>query len=269
MLFELGAMRSKASFRSHPIHPSLIPFPFAFLVGAFVFDALASLLSKPEFSQTARHLAVAGIATGLVAAVPGVIDFLYSVPPASSGRARAVKHALANVSALVLFAVGYWLRGPDDPGDLPVLVLELVAVVALIYAGWQGGVLVTRNMIGVDHRYAHAGKWSEETHDPHENPLVVAHKDDLKPGQMRLLRVGGERIALARTESGYCAFQDHCTHRGASLADGVLIDGVVQCLWHGSRFECESGKVAGGPAKKSLKTYEVEERNGDVVLKIE
>lgn len=262
-------MRSTASIRSHPIHPMLVPFPFAFLVGSFVFDALGTMAVRPAFSETARHLAVAGIATGLLAAAPGLIDYLYTVPPASSARARALTHALANAGALVLFALGLWLRGPDDPADLPVLVLELVGVGALAYAGWQGGVLVTRNMIGVDHRYAHSGTWSEQTHDPAESPLIVAQKGDLKPGQMRLLRVGADRIALARTEQGYCAFQDGCTHRGASLADGVLIDGIVQCLWHGSRFECESGRAVGGPAKKSLKTYAIEERNGDVILKIE
>ena len=32
-------MRSKASVDGHPLHPGLIPFPFAFLVGAFVFNA--------------------------------------------------------------------------------------------------------------------------------------------------------------------------------------------------------------------------------------
>ena len=261
-------MRSRASVRSHPIHPSLIPFPFAFLVGSFVFDALGTLMTNPMFSQTARHLTVAGIMTGLLAASPGVIDFLYTVPPASSGRARAIRHALANVGALVLFAVALWLRGPDEPTDAPVLVLEFAGVIALVYAGWQGGVLVTRNMISIDHRYAHAGTWSDRTHDPGENPLIVAKQDELKPGQMRLLRVGNERIALARTESGYCAFQDRCTHRGASLADGVVIDGIVQCLWHGSRFECESGRVVGGPAKKSLTTYKIAEQNGDVILTI-
>ena len=35
-------MRSKASFRSHPIHPALVHFPLAFLIGAFGFDLAGS-----------------------------------------------------------------------------------------------------------------------------------------------------------------------------------------------------------------------------------
>ena len=30
-------------------------------------------------------------------------------------------------------------------------------------------------------------------------------------------------------EKGYVAFSDYCTHKGASLADGALICGTVQC----------------------------------------
>jgi uncharacterized membrane protein len=33
-------MKSKAVLLGHPVHPMLIPFPFAFLTGAFAFDAM-------------------------------------------------------------------------------------------------------------------------------------------------------------------------------------------------------------------------------------
>jgi hypothetical protein len=44
------------------------------------------------------------IGTALAAAVPGVIDYLFSVPPKSSARTRATDHMIANVSALALFS---------------------------------------------------------------------------------------------------------------------------------------------------------------------
>jgi uncharacterized membrane protein len=40
-------MRSKASYKGHPIHPALIPFPFAFLYGAFFFDLAGRLAGRP------------------------------------------------------------------------------------------------------------------------------------------------------------------------------------------------------------------------------
>ena len=82
-------MRSKASFKSHPIHPALIPFPLAFLVGAFGFNAAGLLLADPEFVRIGGWLTVVGIASALVAAVPGLIDYFYTVPPRSTGKRRA------------------------------------------------------------------------------------------------------------------------------------------------------------------------------------
>src|SRR5687768_7450381 len=86
------AMKSKAQVWGHPLHPMLIPFPFAFLTGAFVFDLAAWAFGWATFWTTGAYVSVAGIATALVAAVPGLIDYLYQVPPNSSGKARATKH---------------------------------------------------------------------------------------------------------------------------------------------------------------------------------
>jgi hypothetical protein len=69
-------------------------------------------------------------------------------------------------------------------------------------------------------------------------------------------------------DCGRRTIQDHCTHRGGSLADGVLICGTVQCLWHGSQFDTKTGQVRAGPAKEPIKTYTVDERDGEVRLKL-
>ncbi|HSL21640.1 MAG TPA: Rieske 2Fe-2S domain-containing protein [Vicinamibacterales bacterium] len=256
-------MRSTARVFNHPIHPALIPFPFAFLIGSFAFDLLGLISGKPGYSQTAAHLVVAGLVTAVLAATAGAVDYVYTVPPHSSGKKRARRHALFNVGAIVLFALAWGLRGLSRPPSGPSLTLQFVGVVSLIYGSLQGGTLVIRNMISVDHRHAQAGRWKEISVPPQKGPMVVATRDELKEGQMKLVRVGNRRVVLARTDTGYAAFDDGCTHRGASLADGVLVGSTVQCLWHGSRFDCASGKAVGGPAKKGVATYRVsEERDG-------
>ena len=83
---------------------------------------------------------------------------------------------------------------------------------------------------------------------------------------MKLLHIGERRIVLARTEDGYAAFDDRCTHRGGSLAGGVLACGQVQCLWHGSQFAISNGEVCAGPASKPIGTYSVDVRDGEVHL---
>lgn len=260
-------MRSTAHFKAHPIHPALIPFPFAFLWGAAIFDLLYLATRRVDLTVTARHLTIAGIAAGLLAAIPGVIDYLYAVPPESSGKQRATRHAIGNVTALALFGVAWFLRAPDGTMTLPTVALEVLGAAVLGYAGFLGGELVARNMISVDHRYAGAGKWKEESFTATEGDLIpVADKEELEGGQMKLLRVNGLRVALARTSKGYCAFQDSCTHRGGSLAGGVLVGDTVHCLWHGSQFNVETGKVECGPAKKKIRLYQTRVKDGRVML---
>lgn len=261
-------MRSKASFRGHPIHPALIPFPFAFLIGAFAFDAAGRLFQRPSWWTTGGHLAGAGIIMALVAAVPGVIDYFYTVPPQSTGKRRATRHMVANLSAVTLVAVAWFVRRELllDPSAL-VLALELGALVLLVIAGWMGGTLVNRNQIGVDHRYAGAGKWKEVKVEPRAGtPVVIGKVDELAVNQMKLVRAGDKRIVLARTEQGYVAFEDRCTHRGASLTDGALICGTVQCPWHGSQFDVRTGTPKAGPAMQRIETYRVEQEGEQIRL---
>jgi nitrite reductase/ring-hydroxylating ferredoxin subunit/uncharacterized membrane protein len=259
-------MKSYLHVQGHPVHPALIPFPFAFLSGALLFDVGSSWLGRPLWAVTGIHLLQLGILSGLVAAIPGALDFLKRVPPNSSGRKRALLHGVLNVTAIGLFVIVYGLRR-SGAVTTTTLALELLAVLTLFYAGMLGGTLVTRNMISVDHRQAAAGKWREDRFSaPPGEPLVVAHADDLKEDQMKLMIVNGQRIVLARLKRGFAAFDDGCTHRGGSLADGVCIAGAVQCLWHGSQFDCTTGEVRCGPAKKKLRVYEVKQHQGDVLL---
>lgn len=263
-------MRSRAHFRTHPIHPMLIPFPIAFLTGAFFFNLVGLLTGAAAWWETGWRLAGLGILTGIVAAIPGFIDYLYSVPPRSSAKQRTTRHALVNVGALLLFGVAILIRGEAAaaPGTLTLL-LEAAGIGCLVAGGWMGGTLVYRNHIGVFPRYANLGKWQESRVPAQpEEPIVVAQADELEIDQMKLLHVNGKRLVLARTEEGYVAFDDHCTHKGGSLASGMMICGTVQCPWHGSQFDVKSGSVKAGPAEKGISTYEVTERDGAVLLRL-
>lgn len=261
-------MRSRAHFKAHPIHPALIPFPFAFLLGAVAFDLAGILFDNRSFGTTAAHLTIAGLGAGILAAVPGTIDYVYSVPPRSSGKQRATKHALGNVLSLALFALAFAMRSGDGTAGSLTLGLETIGGLSLAYSGWLGGTLVTRNLISVDHRYAQAGKWQEvDLTGAAGESLVVGHVDDLKENQMKLLRVNGERIVLARSTAGYHAFEDRCSHRGGSLAAGVLVDGTVHCLWHGSQFDISRGRVTCGPAKAAIRVFELKQTaDGRILL---
>jgi len=262
-------MRSAAHIEGHPIHPMLIPFPFAYLFGSACIDVWARATGRHSWFRTASHLNTLGIGMALVAAVPGLIDYVFAVPPKSSGRQRATDHMISNVSALTLFALAR--KGRNHGGDRPsgwAVAAETAGAALLAVGGWLGGTLVYRNQIGVDHRYANAGKWHTQPLLPDAEMLDVAHDDELQIDQMKLLRIASHRIVLARTERGHVAFDDRCTHKGGPLADGTLACGIVQCPWHGSQFDVESGRVKQGPATGPIGTYEVEQRDGRIWLKV-
>jgi uncharacterized membrane protein/nitrite reductase/ring-hydroxylating ferredoxin subunit len=260
-------MRSKAHFKTHPIHPMLVAFPIAFMTGAPAFDAAGLLGDWPRAWTVGAYMSVAAVVTGLIAGVPGFIDYLYVIPPNSSAKKRATQHMVVNLVALAVMAGGWALRDWDSlqPTWMAVA-LETAALAIVSVGGFLGGTLVFRNQIGVDHRYAHAGKWREQTVEGRPGESVAINDVELKPGQMMLLHANGRRIVLARTEEGFAAFDDHCTHRGASLADGVLACGVVACPWHGSQFNITDGSVKVGPAEKAISTYRVEDSAGQVRL---
>jgi nitrite reductase/ring-hydroxylating ferredoxin subunit/uncharacterized membrane protein len=251
-------MRSQASFKGHPIHPMLIVYPFAFLTGAFGFSVASRASRNRGMQEVPYYLIPAGVAAGLLAAVPGVLDYVYSVPPQSSGKERATKHALLNVSALGLFTAS-WLLGRRNGRAIVPLVLQGLGTAVMSVAGFMGGTLVYRNQIGIDHRYANAGKWQEETREHSGSRALVSAAVPLDVNQMKLVHADRERIAVGRTEKGYAAFQDRCTHKGGPLSDGVLICGTVQCPWHGSQFDVHTGEVKCGPADKKIATYPLDD----------
>jgi len=261
-------MRSKASIKSHPLHPILVSFPIAFLIGAFVSDLIQAFSGNANFWITAYYLEVAGIVMGILAAIPGFIDYLYTIPPKSSAKKRGAKHGLLNVSQLVLFTIALIIRTNGSGNDILIIILEGAGVIIIGITGWLGSTLIYRNQIAVDPRYAEAGKWKEEYLDPSKEKMKVAALDELKLNQMKLLHVGNQRIVIGKTENGYVAFEDHCTHRGGSLAGGAIICSTVQCPWHGSQFHVVTGEVKSGPAKQNIKTFPLTETAGNVYLQL-
>lgn len=259
-------MKSKSSIKSHPLHPILVSFPIAFFTGTLICHLAGWLLYKPDLLRTAYYLNIAGIAFALIAAVPGFIDFLYTVPPKSSGKKRAAKHGIINLVMLTCFSIAFLLRRNANSNNIMLASLEIIGVLLMVIAGWLGGTLVYRNQIGVDIRYANAGKWNEAFFDHDEGKIEVAAVGDMKINSMKLLHLKTKRIVLARTEDRYVAFEDKCSHRGGSLAAGSTICNVVQCPWHGSQFDLINGEVKSGPAREGIKIYPVKQIDGKIFL---
>ncbi|HEU4565190.1 MAG TPA: DUF2231 domain-containing protein [Gemmatimonadaceae bacterium] len=140
-------MHSTARVGTHPIHPMLIPFPFALWLASFAADLYAAV--RDQFHYFGYYLAWAGCIMAVVAAIPGAIDLFTAVPAGSAARRTGIRHALLNVSALVLFAISIAVRpGPDYMNYAAYATAGLGTILVLI-AGWLGGSLVYDHKVGV------------------------------------------------------------------------------------------------------------------------
>ena len=142
-------MKSTAQINGHPIHPMLIPYPFALLSSAAAFDVGAKITARESWARTAAHLTNAGLGTAVAAAVPGIIDYFGTVPRGTKASRSATQHALFNVSALVCFALGRTMRRADGQLGPRGLALALLGTGLLSAGGWLGGELVYHDRIGV------------------------------------------------------------------------------------------------------------------------
>lgn len=91
--------------------------------------------------------------------------------------------------------------------------------------------------------------------------IPVCAVGDLPVGEA--VRVEAEvPIAVFNADGAYYAIDDTCTHQDASLADGWLEGGQVECPLHASCFDLRTGEPTGPPAKKPVRTHEVVVRDG-------
>lgn len=140
--------RSTARIATHPIHPMLVPFPIVCFIGAFVGDIMFTQTGALGWSTASKWLLAVGLATAALAAVAGLIDFFGD--PRVRALGDALKHMLANVTAVVIEAVNLVLRlgNTDFVGSTGIYLSGLVVLI-LLYSGWKGGELVYRHGVGV------------------------------------------------------------------------------------------------------------------------
>lgn len=71
-------------------------------------------------------------------------------------------------------------------------------------------------------------------------------------------------VLLVRTVHGIYAVGAKCTHKGASLAKGLVVGDTVRCPWHHACFDVRTGAALAAPAFRPLDRWVVEERDGQV-----
>lgn len=97
--------------------------------------------------------------------------------------------------------------------------------------------------------------------------ILVGKTSEMPQGKLNKVSVDGKEVLVVNLDGNYFAMDDTCTHSGASLSEGQLDGSTVTCPWHGSTWDCKTGKLEKFPAKiNDLKSYKVIVESDDIFL---
>ena len=145
-------MESRAKVFGHALHQMLVVFPLGLLVMSLIFDVIGMVTGNGIWHQSAFYMIGAGVITGLLAAVPGLIDW-FAIPMGTRAKAIGMWHGVGNIAVIALFAIAWLIRRGQpsllEPGAIA-FVLSFIAVGMGGVTAWLGGELVDRLGVGID-----------------------------------------------------------------------------------------------------------------------
>ena len=92
--------------------------------------------------------------------------------------------------------------------------------------------------------------------------------DDIEDEDVIRFDNGGQTFALYRKDDAYFATAGLCTHENVHLADGLVMDYIIECPKHNGRFDYRTGAAKGAPVCINLKTYAVKIEGDDLYIEI-
>ena len=231
----------------HPVHPVLVTVP----LGAWV---TASMLDGRGMNNVAARRSVG---FGVLAALPAVTTGLSDWAETSGAEQRVgLVHAAVNDTGIALYAVSWLVRrrgrprtrgGPGGGGTRRRLGRRLARRSPLVRAGRR-------------RRHHRLPAYPDDWRD-------VGALTDLPEGAPAEVDVDGVPLVAVRRGTTVDVLADRCTHRGAPLHEGPIVDGCIECPWHGSRFDLSDGSVVRGPATRPQAVMEARVRDGRVEVR--
>lgn len=113
----------------------------------------------------------------------------------------------------------------------------------------------------------------------------VASLSEIPPGTMKGVKAKGKEILVANVDGEAYAISDRCTHMRARLHKGRLDGTIVECNWHGARFDVTDGGICGwvqrpgwykllmdatfpGFLKRGVKSYATRVEGDDIYVQV-
>ncbi|HEV8281815.1 MAG TPA: Rieske (2Fe-2S) protein [Candidatus Limnocylindrales bacterium] len=232
----------------HPLHAATTDIPIGLLLGVVVLD----IVGQPA---AADIVLVGTIIFMLLSALSGLADY-----SDTSGMAltRATLHASIMVVTLVILIVSAVMRAGAPVDRTVPIALSIIGFVLITIGAFVGGdvAYVYGNMVN---RHAFRGpgtKWVAL------DTGAVADLRTLPEATPTKMRAGSNDLMVVRVGDTVHALHHVCAHAGGPLSEGTLVDGCIQCPWHGSRFRLTDGYAQRGPTVYDQPSYEVRAAEG-------
>lgn len=114
------------------------------------------------------------------------------------------------------------------------------------------------------------GKNRENKRKPkrQDKVITVGRAESVPPGRGATVKLkDGTEVALFNVNGDFHAIENFCPHKGYPLADSRLYGSIVECDWHGWRFDVRSGECFTEPGC-SIERYEVMVEDGWIRIRV-
>ncbi|MGH7122101.1 MAG: MocE family 2Fe-2S type ferredoxin [Acetobacteraceae bacterium] len=93
--------------------------------------------------------------------------------------------------------------------------------------------------------------------------------DDIEKEDVIRFDHAGESYCIYRSpDDQYFATDGFCTHEHTHLADGFVIDDIIECPKHNGQFDYRTGAAVAPPVCIDLKTYPIKVEAGRVLIDV-
>ena len=233
------------SWLGHSLHAALTDLPIGVLTLAILFD----LLNLRQAADIALVVGLLGMAAAVVA---GLADYSDTD---DYPRTVATVHGVVMVAAVVILLASLVLRLDSDPAaDRSVAIVLLIVGYGVLTAGaWVGGEVVYAlgNMVNRHAwRFYGPARW------------MKLDATDIPEGVPTNSKAGAQTLIVVRQGETVYALHETCAHAGGPLSEGRIVDGCIECPWHFSRYQLDTGRRRGGPSTFDQPNYEVRPADG-------
>jgi uncharacterized membrane protein len=141
--------QSTAAIGGHPVHVMLVAVPITCFVGTLITDLVYWKTANMQWANMSAWLLTVGIIVAVLAAIAGLIDFLFS------HRIRRLRpawiHAIGNTLVLLLSILNAFVHSRDAYTSVVPegLILSALVVLILLVTGWNGWAMVYRHGVAI------------------------------------------------------------------------------------------------------------------------